>query len=318
MSNAVAPALDVEDSEPKLEKVASGANTVVRRWYHPALGPVYLRAWPWDPRRRPALQHCKAGDALREAGLQTPEVLHSEDSFSTMRRWGLESAVETAAPGLPYDPRDLTQHELLPEIGRQIALMHNVRSAEWGRPWLANDRPVHPREYWHAQIAKYRRRITPQTCGLPVHRLKRGFDQISKAAGDLSIDWPVLIHGDITPAHIYVSGKGELTWIDFGTVEFGSAEYDLAMARATLCDAQGFKTFIKAYQSASRGGRSIDSEAIKTYTKLIWWERLNSRIQRVRHRRERIGDQAAANDPKIKGLVKSQHKVEEVIQKLIG
>lgn len=310
-------ALGLEGEAVTLDKVETGNITTVRRWVTHARGTLYVRAWPADPIRRPALGHRTASEALTGAGLRVPELVWSEDSFAALRRWRMEVTIEARAPGEPLAGNMGRIRDYLPEIARQLAALHSQRSVIWGTPWRLDNPMEDPRAYWAIRIKKFRNRISPATSELTEPQIERGIGQLETRLRSLPLTWPSLVHGDVNAGHIFLGPDGKLTWIDFGTAHYGLPEQDLADVRGKLFEGGDFTEFLKIYAKCLRDDRPVDSEAIKTFAILALWERLNSRVQRQIHRRERNGG-APGPSTAFKKLAEDQRRVEYQLARLIA
>ena len=309
--------LDLEEATIDLEKVESGKITTVRRWVAGREGALYIRAWPWDPRKRPAHSHVEASKLFGKAGINVPGIVHFDDSFATMKQWRLETAIESEAPGVPLDPLRRPEHRvMLPEVARQLSRLHDAASAQWGTPWRPENGMADPRSYWAGRLGKFRTRITPKRCGLSGTEMARGLDQLEERLNALELRWPVLIHGDLNPAHLRLSRKKEITWIDFGTVQYGLREQDLASVRANLCPGDLFEEFMRVYGQYVERDAPVDLDAITTFTILGSWERLNSRIKRQLHRQKKHPEKGD-KDPKIQSLRGEQRRSENELKRHI-
>jgi aminoglycoside phosphotransferase (APT) family kinase protein len=280
-------ALGLPDEIPRVEAVGAGQNTVIRRWPTRALGALYLRAWPWNARVKPARAHAAASQAFQEAGLQVPRILLVDDSFSTMRRWRMEIVIETEAEGEHLDLRRPDHRRALEELARQLAAMHERTSHSWGKPWRPENDMKNPRAYWEERLWKLRRRITPEASALDPALVRRALADMEKRIEALRFSRPALIHGDLNRKNFFIAPGGGLTWIDFVTAQYGLAEQDLAAAEAMLSVPGAYEPFLRTYLAAAGPGRGIDAEAIETFALLRLWEQLAVRIQKRRHRLQR-------------------------------
>lgn len=323
-------------AEPVLEKVGTGNNAVVRRWTNSERGTLYVRAWPWNAAKRPAAEHQTAAGLFRAAGLAVPEVLLVDDSFATMRRFRLEVVIETEAPGSPLElnragTSDLAS-DLARELATQLARLHAMTGEAWGeawgKPWRPRNELAAPRSYWADRVTKFRRRINADTSALPAETLDRGLAILAEGLTRVPLDRPRLIHGDINSGNLFATDEGEITWIDFGTVQYGLAEQDLAQVRLRMLDAEPFDSFMAHYLSergkrdrdgidASKGNhiaRKIDTDAIATFEMLELFERLNSRVKKQLHRKKRGANR---NDARMNELAGEQKKVERQIMQVV-
>lgn len=307
----------------RLESVESGANTVVRRWAtgKESAGTVYVRAWPWNGRKRPSRDHATASALLAEAGLGVPAILWRDDAFSTFRRWRLEATIETEAAGRSLSDAPQEFPSLLPEIARQLARLHDRSGPKWGKPWRPDNERKNPETYHARRIAKFKRLAGAGKLLLSADHIERGLRQLEtrlarvgpgKGAGRAR---PALIHGDIHGGHLFADEEGRITWIDFGTVRYGFAEEDLAAVRSTLCRRGGFEEFLEQYLAAQSAEREIDLDAIDTFELFELWERVHSRANKRRRRHERLDTDRP--DEKIERLEAEQRGFEKsIIEKI--
>ena len=312
LKNRVAEELGLQEEPIELERVRGGANTVVRRWVTSREGVLFLRAWPWNPAKRRARGHRVASELLSKAGLATPRILFSDDSFATMRRWRLEAVVEKASGGLPLDPKSSDFQDSMAEVARQLARLHAVQGPQWGSPWRPSNAFVNPRVYWADRLRKFELRINPETSGLSGAQIDRGLAQLRDRLLAVALRQPSLIHGDVGFGHVFVAPENKITWIDFGTVRYGVPEQDLADVRMNMCDAAGFERFLAAYRRHGQEEKAIDTGAIITFRLLALWERLNSRIQKRRHRRERRAE-TPGSEQRMEQLEGEQSKIETAL-----
>jgi aminoglycoside phosphotransferase (APT) family kinase protein len=280
---AAVPALGLNGAG-SFARVASGANTAVIRWDAGEAGVFFARLWPWRQKTRPVVQHRTAAAMLREAGLATPDILFEDDTLATARRWGVEAVVERSAPGRPLSgiPHE-EETDWAGTLADELARVHARPGATWGRPWLPGG-ARRPLPYWEGRIGKFRRRITPETSGLEAGEIEKALGELGSGLRSQAGRPPMLIHGDVSPAHLFADGAGGLVWIDFETVEYGAPEWDLATVGMWVRDRQ-FEIFMERYERAA--GRRVDAETLRVFTLLMQWERLNSRVQRRRKLLER-------------------------------
>lgn len=312
LKNRVAKELSLQEEPIELERIHGGANTVVRRWVTSCEGALFLRVWPWNPAKRRAKGHRVASELLNKAGLATPRILFSDDSFATMRRWRLEAVVEKAAGGSPLDPQSSDFQDSMAQVALQLARLHAVQGAQWGTPWRPSNEFADPRAYWADRLRKFKLRINSETSGLSGEEIERGLAQLRDRLLAVALHQPSLIHGDVGFSHIFVAPEREITWIDFGTVRYGVPEQDLADVRMNMCDEAGFERFLASYRRHEQGKNAIDTEAIITFRLLALWERLNSRIQKRRHRRERRSETPGAEE-RMEQLKDEQSKIETAL-----
>lgn len=321
-------------SDPKLEKVGSGNNAVVRRWTNSERGTLFVRAWRWNAASRRSAEHQTAAGLFRAAGLAVPEVLLVDDSFATMRRWRLEVVIETEAAGSPLelggtgDRAARDARTLAGDLARLHAMTGEVWAEAWGKPWRPRNELAAPRSYWADRIKKFRRRINADTSALGARTLDHGLTMLGKGLGRVALDRPRLIHGDVNSGNLFATTEGEITWIDFGTVQYGLAEQDLAQVRLRMPGAEAFEAFMAHYLSergkrdrdgidASKGNhiaREIDTDAITTFEMLELFERLNSRVKKQLHRAKRPARQ---NEARMNRLAGEQRKVERQIMQAV-
>lgn len=317
LAEIVAPGLGVLAKEAAANSefipVHAGRNTLVRRWEHPALdGPLYVRAWPWDGRKRPARQHAIAGKMLAECGLRVPKVVHIGDDFATMRRWRMEVAVEEAAAGAGLNRDILAEAEVRRSVAEGLARLHGRAGVGWGAPWVPAGREMDPREYWRTRMKRFRERITEETTALSSAQIRHAIETLEKGLAAYPIDRPSLIHGDPSMSHAFLDDAGDLTWIDFETVEFGAPEQDFAALRHSIRDPEIFGDILAEYMKATEGFSRITERSMRTFWLLFLLEKLNSRVQKLRHRREEKGE-ASGEDSKSDQWAKELKKTEALL-----
>ncbi len=284
LQREVLPQLDWGEQEIKIESAESGVNTLLRRWIGTPEGTLYVRAWPWNPRSHPAREHATISGLFRQAGLSVPRVLFADQSFRTMRRWRLECVIETAATGENFDPRRTEHHALLDDLASQTARLHGQTGPAWGKPWRTENEGSDPRAYWRGRLEKFRERLPSHLVRLSPVEFDAALANLETGLGAIQLQVPVLLHGEIRSKHLFVAPDGKITWIDFGTAQYGLPEQDLASARA-LFSGETYENFLRAYLRHARPDRPMDRGAIDTFSLLRTWERFHSRI---RHRQSRL------------------------------
>lgn len=265
-------------------RMRAGANTAVIRWDTAERGTLYARIWPGDRKDRPVLQHVKAAEELGAAGLRTPEILFSDDTAATLRRWGLEAVVERAAAGRPMNDLEGYRADALAQLARELARMHGRRSELWGRPWIPGRGARDPREHWAARVTRFRERVPAASTSLSAEEYEASLGRLEKELRGAEPGRASLIHGDVSQGHVFVGEQPGLVWIDFGTVQYGAAEQDLAPVTRWLAPF-ALQKFLEAYEEAR--GEAVDWGRVRTFALLMHWERLNSRVQQRRRRAHR-------------------------------
>jgi hypothetical protein len=310
LRSVAAPTLGIT-ADGVIERTATGANTAVMRWETGEKGTLYARLWPWRQKTRPVLQHRTAAAMLGEAGLATPEIVFGDDTLETARRWGFEAVIERAAPGRPLSAIPAEEGEDgVGQVAGDLARLHARRGKAWGRPWLPGG-ARRPGAYWRERIGKFRQRITEETCGLTSEEIRQALGQLQAGLEPQATRTPVLVHGDVSPGHLYPDGSGGLVWIDYETVEFGAAEQDLATVGLWV-RGRRYEVFLETYEQAC--GHAVDRAALRVFAMLMHWERLNSRVQRRRKMLRRVGAKAGA----IERVEHERRAAEQAIRMLAG
>jgi hypothetical protein len=308
LKQAAAPRLGIDRGDPQ-KRLRVGSNTVVRRWLTAGLGELYARGWRYDRRVRPAAEHAAVSRLFAEAGLNVPRIILLDDSLATALRWRLEVAIETAAPGHPLHlsmktpaagasdsgPAIGAWQPLADVLGRELARLHGVTASEWGKPW----RPDNPMRdlwrFWRENIAKLRSTLAGRTMRLSDEQVNGGLRDLGERFQRLPRPArPSLVHGDLSPAHLYADGAPEsptLTWIDFGTAHYGHPAEDLAMACGWGGQPDGF--FARVMESYRREAAGVGleppdegalEEAMDIFSELRAWQRIGTRV--VKRRRD--------------------------------
>ncbi|MBI3736712.1 aminoglycoside phosphotransferase family protein, partial [Candidatus Sumerlaeota bacterium] len=287
LSSAAAPRLGVPPQSAEIEKIQTGAITIVRRWRTTERGTLYVRAWRWDRHERPAHEHITVSRLFKNAGLAVPDILLHEDSLPFIFKWGMEVVIESEAQGQAMNFEAGDQAGIQLELARQLARLHQVQGGRWGKPWRPINEQSNPRRYWMGRLRKFSERITPGSSGLPPEMISRGLALAREWISRIRFENPVLIHNDINRANLFVSASGQMTWIDFGTAQYGFPEEDIAGVRMLMDDEARFEEFRRAYSEHSKEGRGFDPEILRTMTMMRIWEKINSRLKRRKHRAER-------------------------------
>lgn len=256
------------------------------------MGLLYARIWPWKRKKNPVRQHQCAAELLEGAGLRTPGILYADDSVSTVSQWGVEVLVEREASGTPLSEiRDTSNPLRL--LARDLANLHRVAGQQWHQPWLPSGGSSGPSEWWEDRMSRFRERITPERSDLTTDEVSSALALLRSGLEDAAASEPRLVHGDVSPNHLFLDGE-RLTWIDLETVHFGAAEEDLALLSRWL-KPESLESFLEDY--ARHRETRIDPERLRTFQLLMHFERLNSRVQQIRRRREK--SKRGAKDAKL-------------------
>ncbi len=296
----------------RAESVAQGRNTLVRRLESEQLGVLFVRAWRYDLRDRPARDHRQAGDLLAGAELTVPEILLRDDSWSALRRYRLELIIERAAQGrslgsLRRDRGGRAEDDWWRAVARATATLHARTGPAWGKPWRAENEMADPRAYWLGRFEKLLARIPPHLIELDADRVRREIDRLARCLPDYASRSPALVHGDLTPAHLFIDDSGRLTWIDFETVHFGHPAEDLATLRRWIDPGDPFDRFLEVYlESGSTATGGLSGE-IEYFERVRLLEKLSSRIVKRTHRPERM------SPPRAEQLSAEQRQAEQML-----
>lgn len=311
----VRPGLGLKDETVQIEPLPAGEGEIARRWRTRTKGILRVRAWPWDADRRLVQEHQHVKGLFDKLGLKTPELLLSDDSFATLRKWRLEALVEREPDGEPLDPKQLKHAGLIETLAQELAKLHGQTSVTWGKPWRPKNPIERPREFWKARLRKFKTRVNPETSRIGPAIIDRGIEQLTRRAEAIELGFPTLIHGNLHRQAVYAATGGGLIWTGFTTVQYGMPEYDLALLRSGIMSAETFSAFAKHYMNALRLDREIDKEAITTFSIFLLWERLNANIKTQLALMEKQNADAAAS-PRIKQLQADQRPIEEMISRV--
>ena len=312
----VGPAPPSVDAPLRYERVAAGRNTVVLRVRLGEKPDVfYARAWRYDRTVRPAREHRVVGQLFAERGLAVPELTWLDERWATAWRWRIEVAVERTAPGRPLGSifqdsgKDLSL-ALIERIACDLARLHAKVAADWGKPWRPVNKMTDPLAWWLERLRKLDARIPTGVRILNADRVRSALAELAESVRGVRWERPVLVHGDLSPAHLFVDTDGHLTWIDFGTAQYGHPAMDLA-AVGEWPGAEGwFERFLSAY---GRAGGEVGEEmryVIDRFMRLRLWMRLSSRITR----RRRLADRLSPKRDRL--LLNEQQAIERRIQVL--
>jgi hypothetical protein len=273
--------------EPEMIPVNTGQNTLVRCLKHSAHEKLYARAWRYDRIGRPALTHVSAARCLGKAGLHVPDILIHDDSFKTIRQYRLETVIEKKADGVALHERIQSAPGPLPgalieTLARELTRLHGFQGSGWGSPWSTRDEMRKPLEYWLGRIGKVSRRIRAGTRLLSPGQVDRLSETLEHMLELVRFIHPVLVHGDLSPSHLFIDEKTKVTLIDFETVHFGHPAIDLASARNWFRDPSQWEIFLDLYATGPEV--SIDVCALEYFTLMRLAEKLSSRIVKRTHR----------------------------------
>lgn len=310
LQDVVAPRLGIPPMGD-FRRVRAGANTAVVRWRTASGDVVYARIWPWKRQHHPVRQHREAAALLLAAGLHTPEILFSDDSTSLIAQWGVEVLVEREAAGGPLHHLADERPEVFVSLARDLARLHTREGPAWNKPWLPRGGAESPSNFWNERLARFRERITPKSTSLTADEIAASLDLLRRGLEVAARRPPRLVHGDVSPSHVFVDEAGRLMWIDLETVHYGAAEEDLAAVFRWL-PPRLFPAFLDTYAAAT--GRPVDPAALRTFRLFLHWERLNSRVQQARRRSLRA-DEGRKNVDK---LVRDRRASEEAIRRLLA
>jgi aminoglycoside phosphotransferase (APT) family kinase protein len=273
--------------------VGGGRNTLVRRLALPGGETYFVRTWRYDLCVRPAREHAVVAELMDRTGLRVPEILLRDDSPGTRRRYRLETVVERAAPGRPLNevcpggggrmPPDLTLR-----VAGELAALHHQGSPCAGKPWRPNNLMANPRRYWRGRLRKYAATIPAHTLKLDPDALCRTIERMEARIDSLCVRPPVLVHGDLSPAHLFVDGRMRITWIDFGTVHYGHPAVDLAALRHWFRDPEGFDRFMGAYARAQGEDGPEMRRAMDLFDRIRMLEKLRTRIVKRTRRAQKL------------------------------
>ena len=304
------------DTDDALEvlPVNMGRNTLVRCVKLSPDERVFARAWRYDRVGLPARTHASAGISLQKVGIRIPEVLVCDDSFETIRRYRLETVIERKAAGITLDEKiRLTAGELprpiVEVLAGEIACLHTPGGRNWGSPWSPRDKMKKPLDYWQDRIKKVSQRIRTGSMLLDLQQINLLTRRLQKMLKSVRFVRPVLVHGDLSPSHIFIDKSARITLIDFETVHFGHAGMDLAWVRNWFRDAFRWKIFAEIY--SSRTGVPIDLGALEYFDLMRMVEKLSSRIVKRTHRPMRF---AVERDQRLK---QEQERVEKRLIRLL-
>lgn len=299
-----------------------------------APGAWYLRVWPWNPYRSRVREHCAVSELFREAGVRVPEVVLRDDSFATMRRWRIEAVVETEAGGVRADLFETEEggsasgeagtegavgvraDAAVADLATGLARMHSARCEEWGKPWLPGNPMADPEEFVRSRVRKFRQRTDGRLLTLDRGAFEECLDWIeARSAGLARPARPSLIHGDLSPGNLFVRPDGRVTWIDFGSAQYGMPEQDLALAAFMFGEGEVWERFMAAYErergvaANGEGGAPADPGAITFHMILRMAEKISSRSRS----RARAGARGA--DAKV--LEEDQARAERILRRLL-
>lgn len=315
LQDHVAPALGLPPAG-EFERVPTGANTTVIRWTTRREGVLYARIWRWKRQNCPVHQHLEAVSLFDRAGLRTPEVLFADESTATLLQWGVEILVEREAEGPSLKHAGEAQQEGFRRLARDLSRLHSIEGSVWHKPWQRKQGFSDPMRLWSERLERFSERITPETSGLRETEIGAGLKLTKEGLARVAGLKPVAIHGDVSQSHVHLDAEGRLVWIDMETVRFSRPEEDLAAVARTLKE-RYFPSFFKHY--AEFAGRPVDIEALRTFSLLLHWERLNSRVQQRRRLHSKIADTREDQGKKRHSkLHKDQRNSEDAIRVLIG
>ena len=270
-----------------LQEVPSGRNTLVLRWETEKMGTVYARAWRYDLRVRPAREHASASAALTAAGLWVPPLLLVDDSPLVRREYRMEVVLELAARGQSFAQLRApgsggVPPEAIQALGRDLARMHTATSPTPGKPWRPDNEMLNPAAYWRGRLAKYERSIPAGLLELTPAQVDQIFERVARGLEQIHLGASHLVHGDLSPSHLFWDGVDQLTWIDFGTVCYGHPAQDLAAVRGWLQEDEAlYRTFTQAYEAtAGEAAWTRQAGAVDVFEQLRLLERLRTRIHK--------------------------------------
>ncbi|MDK2972653.1 MAG: hypothetical protein PWP23_2408 [Candidatus Sumerlaeota bacterium] len=270
-----AESVEWETASAELERIAVGRQSLVFRWRHERHGPLIVRAWPYSVPARRARDHVEAGVLLGRAGLTVPQVLLWDDSFASRRRYRGEFVIEREAPGAYPDPGKPVDAQLLERLARQIARLHAVDGAAWGKPWRGRRSPDPARE-WTRRLAALGQRAARYGLGtFEPAEVRSVLGTIGQTIARSHFGRPRLVHGDMNPGNFLCAPDGTITWIDFQTVRFGHPAEDFAGLRRWLTPHAQYETFLRAY------GTAADDTLTHALELLLALEKLSMRSRRL-------------------------------------
>ncbi len=278
---------DDTDNSLKISPVNMGRNTLVRCVKLSSDERAFARVWRYDRVGLPARTHTLAGISLQKRGIRIPEVLVCDDSFETIRRYRIEAVIERKAAGITLDEKIRLTAGQLPRpivevLAGEIACLHRPDSRNWGRPWTPRDKMKEPLDYWQDRIKKVSQRIRAGSMLLDLQQINRLTGHLQRMLKSVRFVRPVLVHGDLSPSHIFIDKDTRVTLIDFETVHFGHAGMDLACVRNWFRDAFTWENFAEIY--SRRSGAPIDLGALEYFDLMRKVEKLSSRIVKRTHR----------------------------------
>lgn len=282
-----APRLGLDAAAFQLDPVRLGRITFTRRWHAPGGPAYYVRAWPWDPRLRPARHHETVSGLISGAGVSAPSFVLADDSLAAARRWGIEVSIEEESAGEPFTRGEERAPASPERLARDMAKIHAIRGKRWGRPWVPSDKHADPRAYWTRRLGKFRRDVRPGATGLGEDQIREGLASLERRLAAIRWREPRLVHGDVNPANVLAGPGSELTWIDFDSSRFELPELDLASIRLRFYrDGAQFERFMAAYEAEAAGGGEIDGEAVETFGLLVAWRKVQTRTRLLKRREE--------------------------------
>ncbi len=182
--------------------------------------------------------------------IPVPKLRVSSELFAGSSDWNWPYIVMSRVPGrvLETDWADLstdTRQRLLSELGAIVSKVHKVApSAELGEIF---------RKVWPQGFAGFLQRqlealqLSPELSVLPIA------DEIrAMQIGSVGPAWPVVLHGDLEPSHVFWDGEHVTAVIDFGDAKLGDPLYDFVALRLGMSDKRDeLAAFSRGYGTAS-------------------------------------------------------------------
>lgn len=308
VAERVAPAIGACGGDMKIEEIAGGRIAIVRRLRVAGGATLILRAWPWNPARSRVREHCTVSGLFREAGVRVPDIILADSSMATMRRRRLEAVVENEAEGGPPDFG--IEGGALEDFAIGLARLHAVRSPVWGKPWLPGDAMAEPCAHRAGRLSKFRDRTEGRLLSISDEEFAGCMAWLERRVRTLGFGARAsLIHGDLSVGNLFADGEGRITWIDFGSAQYGMPEQDLALVHFMLGEGRELDRFMRIYHEHKPRDFDVDPGAVTFFKIMRMIERISSRSRR-RARHESRGEGAV-------GAEQEQARAERTLRALM-
>lgn len=175
------------------------------------------------------------------AGVVTPEIVRLEVEPSSLP---LPILMMRRLPGAAVDQSS----PALTAAGQQLARMHSVQVHGYGGLAVEGSQATGSSKTWAAFITELtsglRRLVTGHVLSEPLAAAAGA--ALEQSADELSFSGPgALLHGDLKPAHIFVTPDDRVGLIDWGDACVGDPRLDLA--RMSMAGATAFAIFMSGY-----------------------------------------------------------------------